>query len=137
MSQPAQISMPVQVFYYDTDAGGVVHNLAYLRFIEAARTLLAIKLGMDFQLIEKTGIHPVLIRTEADFRKPARLGEFLTVEGHVSEVRGARFWVHFKIFRQTNRDLLVECRQALALVKLPEGHPVRIATIFPALAPAT
>ena len=33
-----------EVMFYDTDCGGVVHNLAYLRMIEACRT----KLGGNF-----------------------------------------------------------------------------------------
>lgn len=130
---PARIVMPVQVMYYDTDAGGVVHNLAYLRFIEAARTLLAIDLGMDFDVIARTGIHPVVIRTEVDYKKPARLGEHLTVEGGVDEVARARFWVGFTIFRKETRDVLVTCRQALALVRMPDGRPVRVADGFPSL----
>lgn len=35
-----------EVMFYDTDCGGVVHNLAYLRMIEACRTKLGAKLGM-------------------------------------------------------------------------------------------
>jgi len=122
--------------YYDTDAGGVVHNLAYLRFIELARTLLAIELGMDFAQIEATGVHPVVIRTEADYRKAAKLGEHLLVEGRLAEVVRARFWVEFEVLRAENREILVTCRQALALVRMPEGRPVRISVGFPALAGA-
>ena len=36
-----------EVMFYDTGCGGVVHNLAYLRMIEACRTKLGAKLGMD------------------------------------------------------------------------------------------
>lgn len=133
MSSPARIAMPIQVMYYDTDAGGVVHNLAYLRFIEAARTLLAIDLGMDFEVIERTGIHPVVVRTEVDYRKPARLGEHLVIEGGVAEVGKARFWVEFEVLRRDSRDVLVACRQALALVRMPDGRPVRISDGFPSL----
>ncbi|PYK15558.1 MAG: acyl-CoA thioesterase, partial [Verrucomicrobia bacterium] len=32
--------------FFDTDCGGVVSNIAYLRFIEIARTLLAEELGL-------------------------------------------------------------------------------------------
>lgn len=66
----ARITTPVQVMYFDTDAGGVVHNIAYLRFIEIARTLLALKIGMDFEEIKRTQIHPVVARTEIDYRRP-------------------------------------------------------------------
>lgn len=120
--------------YYDTDAGGVVHNLAYLRYIELARTLLAVRLGMDFAKVESTGIHPVVVRTEADYRRAARLGEHLLVEGRVAEVGRARFWVELEVLRAATREVLVTCRQALALVKMPEGRPLRVAAGFPALA---
>ena len=120
--------------YYDTDAGGVVHNLAYLRFIELGRTLLAVKLGLDFAQIAATGVHPVVIRTEADYRRPARLGEHLLVEGRLGELGRARFWVEFEVLRAQGREVLVTCRQALALVRMPEGKPLRIAEGFPALA---
>ena len=79
--------------YFDTDAGGVVHNIAYLRFIETARTLLAVQLGMSFEEIIRTGIHPVVVRTEIDYRRPARLGEHLEIHGKIAEVGRVRFWV--------------------------------------------
>ena len=34
-----RIQIEVQVMFFDTDCAAVVHNLAYLRFIETARTL--------------------------------------------------------------------------------------------------
>ena len=66
--------------YFDTDAGGVVHNIVYLRFIETARTLLAIQMGMNFKEIERTGVHAVVTRTEIDYKSPARLGDVLGSE---------------------------------------------------------
>ena len=34
-----EIETQEEVMFFDTDCGGVVHNIAYLRFIETARTL--------------------------------------------------------------------------------------------------
>jgi acyl-CoA thioesterase FadM len=85
MSAPSEtpdtcrISTEIRVMYFDTDAGGVVHNIAYLRFIETARTLLAIQMGMSFEEIARTGIHPVVTRTEVDYKRPAKLGETLRI----------------------------------------------------------
>lgn len=126
-----RIEVPVQVMYYDTDAGGVVHNIVYLRFIEQARTLLAIQLGLDFEEIRRTNIHPVVVRTEIDYRRPALLGEELLVRGAVVEVKGARFWVEFEIMRLKDGAQLVTCRQALALVRMPEGRVLRLPPGFP------
>lgn len=126
------ISTEVRVMYFDTDAGGVVHNIVYLRFIETARTLLAIQMGMDFAEIERTGIHAVVSRTEIDYIRPARLGDVLRVEGRIVEWSGVRFWVEFEIVRPSDSALLVKSRQALALVRMPAGKPVRLPPGFPA-----
>ena len=117
--------------YFDTDAGGVVHNLVYLRFIETARTLLAIPMGMDFQQIERTKIHPVVTRTEIDYKRPGRLGDELRVDGRIVEWSRIRFWVEFEVVRPSDGALLAKCRQALALVQMPEGRPVRLPGGFP------
>ena len=127
-----RISTEVRVMYFDTDAGGVVHNIVYLRFIETARTLLAIQMGMDFAEIERTGIHAVVSRTEIDYKRPAKLGDILRVEGRIVEWSGVRFWVEFEVIRSADSALLVTCRQALALVQMPAGKPVRLPAGFPA-----
>lgn len=121
-----RIRTPVQVMYFDTDAGGVVHNLAYLRMIETARTLLAIQLGMTFEEIARTGIHPVLVHTSIDYRKPARLGDHLVISGLITEVSRARFWVEFSVHPDPDGPAHVSCRQELAFVRMPEGKPVRL-----------
>ena len=115
------ISTEVQVMYFDTDAAGVVNNIAYLRFIETARTLLALKMGMSFKEIARTGIHPVVVRTEIDYKKAALLGDVLTINGSIAEWSGARFWVNFEITRREDDQLLVTCRQSLALIQMPRG----------------
>lgn len=127
-----RISTDVRVMYFDTDAGGVVHNIVYLRFIETARTLLAIQMGMDFVEIERTGIHAVVTRTEIDYKRPAKLGDVLQIAGRVTEWSGVRFWVEFEVTRPSDGALLVSCRQALALVRMPSGKPVRLPEGFPA-----
>ena len=136
MEQPiphnCRISTEVRVMYFDTDAGGVVHNIVYLRFIETARTLLAIQMGMDFAEIERTGIHAVVSRTEIDYKRPAKLGDVLRVEGRVVEWSGVRFWVEFEVNRPSDAAQLVKCRQALALVQMPAGKPIRLPDGFPA-----
>jgi YbgC/YbaW family acyl-CoA thioester hydrolase len=64
-----------EVMFFDTDCGGVVHNLAYLRMIETARTRLAALLGMKLREMAQTHLYPVVVRTEIDYKKPAKLGD--------------------------------------------------------------
>jgi YbgC/YbaW family acyl-CoA thioester hydrolase len=121
-----QITTEEEVMFFDTDCGGVVHNIAYLRMIETCRTRLAVQMGMDLGSMAQTRLFPVVVRTEIDYRAPAKLGDHLEIKGWVSEMERARFWCDFVMTRKSSRDLLVTCRQALALVQMPEGKPQRL-----------
>ena len=92
MNEVPTIETEEEVMFFDTDCGGVVHNIAYLRFIETARTRLAAQLGMALRDMSETKLFPVVTRTEIDYRKPAVLGDLLKVRGQLDEFNRARFW---------------------------------------------
>ena len=115
-----------EVMFFDTDCGGVVHNLAYLRFIETNRTRLAVQLGMDLRGMVASQIYPVLVHTDARYLLPAALGDWVTIDGAIDSLRGARFWCRFVVRRPADGALLVRARQELALVSMPAGKPVRL-----------
>ena len=111
--------------FFDTDAGGVVHNLAYLRIIEVARTRLGAELGLPVKEMAERGEFSVVLRTEVDYRQPARLGDHLVVESWLEKVERLRFWLGFRILRPGDTSLLVTCRQRMANMKIPENRPLR------------
>lgn len=121
-----RVRTELQVMFFDTDAGGVVHNIAYLRFIETARTLLAEELGMPLAEMMQTRKFPVVVRTEIDYRRGAKLGDRLIVEGWLARLERVRFWCAFQIRRPLDETLIAECRQMLALVEMPEGKLLRL-----------
>ena len=79
----------------------MVHNLAYLRFIESARTLLAEEMGMNLRSMAGAGEFAVVVRTEIDYRASAVLGDRLEVHGRLDKMERSRFWVALEIIRQT------------------------------------
>src|ERR1051325_511005 len=91
-----RIRTQVQVMFFDTDCGGVVSNIAYLRFIEIARTLLAEDLGLALTEMARNQRYPVVVRTEIDYRRPAKLGDQLVIEGWLSRVERVRFSCAFQ-----------------------------------------
>jgi len=111
----------IEVMFYDTDAGGVVHNIAYLRFVEYARTKLAAQLGHDIKTCADENIFAVVVRTEIDYIKPAKLGESLTITSTLSGADRVRFYITTEIFRPTDGKKIIRCYQTLALLKMPEG----------------
>ncbi len=120
------IEIEQQVMFFDTDCGGVVHNLAYLRMIETARTMLAEQMGLGMVELAGRGVYPVLLRTEADYRRPAKLSDRLLIRGRMDRVERARFWCAFEVVRPVDDVLMVTCRQSLALIQMPEGKPLRL-----------
>jgi YbgC/YbaW family acyl-CoA thioester hydrolase len=117
-----------EVMFFDTDCGGVVHNLAYLRMIETCRTRLAALMGMDLRTMAETRVFPVVTRIEVDYKRPAKLGDWILIRGRLDELSRARFWCAFELIGASDGVTLVTARQALALVAMPEGKPLRLPT---------
>jgi YbgC/YbaW family acyl-CoA thioester hydrolase len=111
----------VEVMFFDTDCGGAVSNIAYLRFIEIARTLLAEKLGLALAEMAETQRYPVVVRTEINYCRGARLSDRLVIEGWLDQVERARFWCAFGITRPKDNALIAESRRSLALIAMPAG----------------
>src|SRR5580704_628035 len=126
MAVSPRIRTQVQVMFFDTDCGGVVSNIAYLRFIEIARTLLAEELGLALTEMAENHRYPVVVRTEIDYRRPAKLGDQLVIEGWLDRVERVRFWCGFQITRPADTLLITRCRQMLALIEMPEGKLLRL-----------
>jgi YbgC/YbaW family acyl-CoA thioester hydrolase len=121
-----RIQTEVQVMFFDTDCGAVVHNIAYLRFIEVARTLLAEELGLRLVEMAETQRYPVVVRTEIDYRRAAKLGDRLRIEGWLDRLERIRFGCAFQIKRLGDDALIADCRQTLAIVQMPEAKLLRL-----------
>jgi acyl-CoA thioester hydrolase len=126
---PAQprITVPLEVYYFDTDAGGVVHNIAYLRMVEIARSQLAAVLGWSLAEMDRTGFVPVVARTEIDYLKPARLGDSLLVGAELIRLEKVRSFMRFEITSARQPNLVfIRCVQTMVAVQLPGGRPQRV-----------
>jgi acyl-CoA thioester hydrolase len=83
-------SLPLRVYYEDTDAAGIVYYANYLKFAERGRTEMMRDLGFAHSAIaEETGIVFTVRRCSADYRAAARLDDMLTVETRIQEIGAA------------------------------------------------
>src|SRR5438046_7226447 len=126
MAVAPRIRTEVQVMFFDTDCGGVVSNIAYLRFIEIARTLLAEELGLALTEMAEKHRYPVVVRTEIDYRRPAKLGDQLAIEGWLHRVERVPFSCGSQTRRPADTMLIAQCRQRLALIEMPEQTLLRL-----------
>jgi acyl-CoA thioester hydrolase len=118
------LTLPVKVYFYDTDAGGVVHNVAYLRMIEQVRSELAEHLGWDLKAMVEAGADcPVVYRTEIDYVRPAKIGDELVIEAKLVKVERVRMTFEFRMLKKPDDQVMVKCRQILVPVDLASGRP--------------
>jgi len=80
----------LRIYFEDTDTGGIVYYANYLRFAERARTEMLREAGFESsKLMASEGIALAVRRATADYQKPARLDDLVTVETEIEEVKGA------------------------------------------------
>ncbi len=89
-----EFSIPIRVYIEDTDAGGIVYYVNYLKFMERSRTEFLRTLGYDKPAILSEGLLLVVHSAHIDYRRPARLDDALNVS--TSLVKLARSYVDFK-----------------------------------------
>ncbi len=119
-----EATVKVRVYFFDTDAGGVVHNIAYLRMIEIARSELAVSLGWSLdQMTTGNRECPVVARTEIDYLKPARLGDDLQIHAWLAGMEKIRFYIEFVVSRLSDGAVISRCRQTMVTVALDSGRP--------------
>jgi acyl-CoA thioester hydrolase len=122
-----RLTLPLEVYYFDTDAGGVVHNIAYLRMVEIARSQLAASLGWTLEEMNRTGLVAVVARTEIDYLKPARLGDKLLITAELSRMEKVRMFMSFTIALSDKPEIIfIRCVQTMVTVQLPGGRPQRV-----------
>jgi acyl-CoA thioester hydrolase len=88
-----------RVYWEDTDAGGIVYYANYLRFLERARTEWLRARGVSqLALARDPGVVFSVVALEAQYRRPARLDDLLSIscepalEGGASLVFAQRIW---------------------------------------------
>ena len=123
--KPNAFSIPVRIYYEDTDAGGVVYYANYLKFLERCRTEWLRAIGHDqADLMRDPGIAFVVRSVNLEYLKPARLDDQLTVGLEVEKLTRVRV-----VFRQHVRrgdEELVTGTVEIACVDIAKMVPAAI-----------
>ena len=118
-------SIPVRIYYEDTDVGGVVYYANYLRFIERARTEWLRAAGFELDDIQRD-LNAVFVvrRVEADYHSPAVLGNLITVTAEPTDVGASRLIIRQRIRRDD--ELLFSAVVTLAFIDSDLSGPIRM-----------
>ena len=106
-------SLPVRVYWEDTDAGGVVYHAQYLAFLERARSewMRANGYGQD-RLRQEHDLVFAVRAMAVDFLKPARLDDALQVTAQLRDCRRASAVFDLAVLRDGVTLLTAQVRVA-------------------------
>jgi len=90
---------PLRVYIEDTDAGGIVYYVNYLKFMERVRTEWLRSLGYQRYLVSDEPVFFVVRHAEVDYRQPARLDDELVATAQVTRLGRASLTFRQRILR--------------------------------------
>lgn len=119
MSEP--LALPIRVYIEDTDAGGIVYYVNYLKYMERARTELMRQFGYGRDYLFERDVMFVVKSASIEYRRPATLDDELVATAAVAERGRASL-----LFRQEIRrgdELLCDGHIKVACVRRDTMKP--------------
>ena len=122
-------SLPVRVYFQDTDAGGVVYHASYVNFMERARTEWLRTHGYsNAGLMKEFGMVFVVRSLKLDYLRPALLDDLLSVTAHAKETGRSRVALLQNVLR--GEEVLMEAEIHLVCVAMENFKPVAIPDVL-------
>ena len=118
-------TLPLRIYYEDTDFSGFVYHARYLHFFERGRTEALRDLGIDQRAMFEAEDGPssfVVRRMTIDFKTPARMDDMVSVETRITDLGGASIEMHQTLRRGS--DVLASAEVSIA--HLGNGRPKRL-----------
>jgi acyl-CoA thioester hydrolase len=129
MSKSKIFSLPVRVYFHDTDAGGVVYHASYLNFMERARTEWLRTHGYsNAGLMKEFGMVFVVRSLKLDYLKPALLDDLLDVTVQIKDIGRSRISLLQTVRR--GAEVLTEAEVHLVCVSLESFKPVSVPEVL-------
>jgi len=93
-------TLPIRIYYEDTDFSGNVYHAAYLKFFERGRTEFLRDLGVHHAELAEKDIAFAVRSMQIDFLAAAKIDDLLVVETSVAELKGIRLTLKQTIMRE-------------------------------------
>ena len=119
-----EFSFTVRIYIEDTDPGGIVYYVNYLKFMERARTEFMRSLGFDRSATFNSASMFVVRDLAIRYLSPAFLDDEIRVTVALTNVKGASIGMRQNIFRGENE--LVDASLSLVWVDRDNLMPSRL-----------
>lgn len=118
--------MEKQIYYHDSDAGGVVYYANYLKYMEEARIDLFRQKGLSESNVNGQQVFFPVRQCNISYHKPAYYGEKIECNAVVTKITPARIIFHQEVKNTETGELLVEAEITLACVSAATFKPQKI-----------
>ena len=119
-----EYTLPIRVYIEDTDAGGIVYYVNYLKYFERARTELIRSMGVDKTAVMEDGSVFVVTSALIDYLMPARLDDEIVARAKVIGAGGASIVFEQEVLR--GDAVLARGKVTAALTDGKTGRPKRM-----------
>ena len=114
-----------QIYYHDTDAGGVVYYANYLKFLEEARTRLFEDIGLGVRAFADRGFIYAVRYCNVIYKSPARYGDTVSCDARVVKLTGTQIIFVQRVWNVADEKTLVEADVGVVcLSKDFKPHPL-------------
>lgn len=117
---------PVRVYIEDTDAGGIVYYVNYLKFMERARTEFLRSHGFGKDFIFNVDLMFVVHSVQTEYVKPARLDDELFATVRILKAGKTFLAMEQNIYQQGSEELVCKGEVKIACVDKKTIRPKRI-----------
>ena len=122
--QSGEFTLPVRVYIEDTDAGGIVYYVNYLKFMERARTEYLRTLGYQHYALADENFQFVVHSANVQYRHPARIDDALQVTARLEKLGKATLLFDQQVLR--GNTLLCQAAIKVACVTADTLKPTGI-----------
>ena len=94
------LEFELPIYTFQIDFVGHVSNIVYVQWMEIGRTKLLEAAGLPVDEISKTGVIPVLVSTQIEYKVPLLLGDRVRVQVWISEFKRASACLAFRFYEK-------------------------------------
>ncbi len=120
--------LPIRVYIEDTDAGGIVYYVNYLKFMERARSEHFRELGVPKAALFDDDALFVVHSAKVNYRRPAMLDDLLTVRSELAKIGRAYVLFNQSIYR--GDELICDAEIKVASVAQSTMKPIAMPPAF-------
>ena len=111
--------------YQETDRMGIVYHANYLSYFELGRVEWLRNKGLDYALLEDSGVLLPVVNVSVNYKAPARYDQLLSVKTELVKIGCASLVFQNKIYDE-NKRLLVEGEVTLVATDSSSFKPIKI-----------